>query len=111
VWFVVRLVVLVYISVVLIFLKPNKLELGLPLQLKNAIAEQAEKFGKFTISVRFPIHQIPLFNTLIRLWQLSFPAIAPLIIHQTIVLGLCMLIAGYRERRWRAQPLSFLESI
>ena len=36
-----------------------------------------------------------------------FPAIAPLIIHQTIVLGLGMLLAGYREQKWRPTMTEF----
>lgn len=37
-----------------------------------------------------------------------FPAVAPLIIHQTIVLGLCMLLAGYREQKqWKPNASEF----
>ena len=36
-----------------------------------------------------------------------FPAIAPLIIHQTIVLGLGMLLAGYREQKWQPTTTEF----
>ena len=34
-----------------------------------------------------------------------FPAVAPIIVYQTIVLGLAMLVAGYRQRLWRASAL------
>ena len=37
-----------------------------------------------------------------------FLAVAPLIIHQTLLLGLYMLIARYCERQWRASRVEFL---
>ncbi|HRM51402.1 MAG TPA: ABC transporter permease, partial [Acinetobacter johnsonii] len=52
-------------------------------------------------------HDIPLFNTLSGYGSYIFPAIAPLIIHQTIVLGLGMLLAGYREQKWRPTTTEF----
>lgn len=91
------------------FLKTKQIGLGLATAIENAVAEQAERFGKIShFQVALPIHQIPLFNTLSGYGSYIFPAIAPLIIHQTIVLGLCMLIAGYREQRWRATTAEFL---
>ena len=42
---------------------------------------------------------MPLFNPLSGYGSYIFPAVASLIIHQTIVLGLAMLIASYREQR------------
>jgi len=84
------------------FLKTKQIGLGLATSVENAIAQQAEKFGEIAhFSPAVPIHQIPLFNTLSGYGSYIFPAIAPLIIHQTIVLGLSMLIAGYREKLWR----------
>ena len=53
-------------------------------------------------------HQTPLFNTMSGYGSYIFPAIAPLIIHQTIVLGLGMLLAGYREQKWRPTTTEFL---
>ncbi len=42
---------------------------------------------------------MPLFNPLSGYGSYIFPAVASLIIHQTIVLGLAMLIASYSEQR------------
>src|SRR5690606_22427496 len=52
-------------------------------------------------------HQIPLFNTISGYGSYIFPAVASLIIHQTILLGLAMLIASYRENGWAAKPIEF----
>ena len=90
------------------FLKTKEIGVGLGVAIENAIVEQAEKFGKVThFETPLPIHQIPLFNTLSGYGSYIFPAISPLIIHQTIVLGLCMLIAAYREQKWQAKPTEF----
>lgn len=84
------------------FLKTKQIGLGLAGSIENAVAEQAAKFGNIShFSPALSIHQIPLFNVLSGYGSYIFPAIAPLIIHQTIVLGLSMLIAGYREKKWR----------
>lgn len=83
------------------FLRTKQIGLGLATSIENAIAEQAQKFGDIShFSPALSVHQIPLFNTLSGYGSYIFPAIAPLIIHQTILLGLCMLIAGYREKYW-----------
>ena len=47
------------------------------------------------------IHPLPLFNPLSGYGSYIVPAVAPLIIHQTILLGLSMLVAGWRENGWR----------
>ena len=91
------------------FLRTKQIGTGLATSIESALTEQLEKFGKRThFNLSIPIHQIPLFNTLSGYGSYVFPAIAPLIIHQTIVLGLCMLIAGYREIKWRAKLTEFL---
>lgn len=83
------------------FLKTQKIGLGLVASIEHALAEQAEKFQHISeFSPALSIHQIPLFNTLSGYGSYIFPAVAPLIIHQTILLGLCMLIATYREKHW-----------
>ena len=83
------------------FLKTQKIGLGLAASIEHALAEQAEKFQHISeFSPALSIHQIPLFNTLSGYGSYIFPAVAPLIIHQTILLGLCMLIATYREKHW-----------
>ena len=91
------------------FLKTKQIGLGLAASIENALAEQAEKFGRLShFSPALSIHQIPLFNALSGYGSYIFPAVAPLIIHQTIVLGLCMLLAGYREQQqWRPEPAEF----
>lgn len=91
------------------FLKTKQIGLGLATAIEHAVAEQAQKFGQVShFELSLPIHQIALFNPLSGYGSYIFPAVAPLIIHQTIVLGLCMLIAGYRERRWKATTAEFL---
>ena len=54
------------------------------------------------------IHQSALFNPLSGYGSYIFPAVAPIIVYQTIVLGLAMLVAGYRQRLWRASACDFL---
>lgn len=51
---------------------------------------------------------MPLFNTLSGYGSYIFPAVASLIIHQTIVLGLAMLVASYREQHEKL-PLFVLQ--
>ncbi|WP_173910194.1 ABC transporter permease [Acinetobacter sp. Marseille-Q1618] len=90
------------------FLKTKQIGLGLASSIEHTLAEHAEKFGHISdFKAALSIHQIPLFNTLSGYGSYIFPAIAPLIIHQTILLGLCMLIAGYREKFWRASVTEF----
>ena len=90
------------------FLKTKQIGLGLATSVEHAIAEQAQKFGDIShFSPALSIHQIPLFNTMSGYGSYIFPAIAPLIIHQTIVLGLSMLIAGYRLQNWRPGKTEF----
>ncbi|RKG53631.1 ABC transporter permease [Acinetobacter cumulans] len=87
------------------FLKTKQIGLGLASSIENSLKEYTEKFGNIShFSPALSVHQVPLFNTLSGYGSYIFPAVAPLIIHQTILLGLCMLIAGYREQGWTAQP-------
>ena len=53
------------------------------------------------------IHSLPLFNPLSGYGSYIVPAVAPLIIHQTILLGLSMLVAGWRENGWRLRRGEF----
>ena len=90
------------------FLAIQKIGLGLASSLENALAVQIEKFGQASaFSPAISVHQIPLFNTLSGYGSYIFPAVASLIIHQTILLGVCMLIAGYREKQWRPSTTQF----
>jgi ABC-2 type transport system permease protein len=90
------------------FLKTKQIGLGLATSIENAVREHVEKFGNIShFSPTISIHQTPLFNTMSGYGSYIFPAIAPLIIHQTIVLGLGMLLAGYREQKWRPTTTEF----
>lgn len=84
------------------FLKTQKVGLGLAASVENALIEKIAKFGQVSaFHPELSIHQIPLFNPLSGYGSYVFPAVAPLIIHQTILLGLSMLIATYRLQAWR----------
>ena len=90
------------------FLRTKQIGLGLATSIESTLAERVEKFGQIShFSPELSIHQIPLFNTLSGYGSYIFPAIAPLIIHQTIVLGLCMLVAGYRNTGWKTESIEF----
>ena len=90
------------------FLKTKQIGLGLATSIENAVHEYVEKFGNIShFSPAISIHQTPLFNTMSGYGSYIFPAIAPLIIHQTIVLGLGMLLAGYREQKWQPTTTEF----
>jgi ABC-2 type transport system permease protein len=68
-----------------------------------------EKFGNIShFSPAISIHQTPLFNTMSGYGSYIFPAIAPLIIHQTIVLGLGMLLADTANRNGDQRRRNFL---
>lgn len=91
------------------FLKTQKIGLGIASSLEGSLAEQAEKFSQISeFKPAMSIHQIPLFNTLSGYGSYVFPAVAPLIIHQTIILGLCMLVASYRVQKWRPSLIEFI---
>ena len=91
------------------FLKTKQIGVGLAASIENTITEHLARFTQIShFSPKLPIHQIPLFNTLSGYGSYIFPAVAPLIIHQTLLLGLCMLIAGYREQKWKASYSEFL---
>ena len=90
------------------FLKTKQIGLGLAASIENVLAEKAERFGNIShFSPALSIHQIPLFNTTSGYGSYIFPAISPLIIHQTILLGLAMLIAGFREVSWKPKQSEF----
>ena len=76
--------------------------------IESTLEDYFEKFGEASqFHPELSIHQIPLFNTLSGYGSYIFPAVASLIIHQTILLGLAMLIASYREKGWIAERLEF----
>ena len=90
------------------FLRTKQIGTGLANSIEQTIAEYAEKFSNIShFELSHPVHEIPLFNPLSGYGSYVFPAVAPLIVHQTLILGLCMLIAGYREQKWRASTAEF----
>lgn len=90
------------------FLKTKEIGMGLAFSVEDAISTELERFSKLThFSPPLSIHKVPLYNVMSGYGSYIFPAIAPLIIHQTIVLGLGMLIGGYRERYWRPRAAEF----
>lgn len=90
------------------FLQTKEAGTGLATSIEYALKDYMEKFGDASqFEIEMPIHEIPLFNTLSGYGSYIFPAVASLIIHQTILLGLAMLIASYREQGWSAQPTEF----
>lgn len=54
------------------------------------------------------LHERPLFNTLSGYGSYIFPAVAPLIIHQTILLAVGMLVGIYRQKpKWKPSCAEF----
>ncbi|TCM67296.1 ABC-2 type transport system permease protein [Acinetobacter calcoaceticus] len=90
------------------FLKTKQIGLGLASAVENTLSQHLERFTQIShFSPAVSVHKIPLFNVLSGYGSYIFPAIAALIIHQTILLGLGMLIAGYREQHWQPQAAEF----
>ena len=90
------------------FLITKQIGLGLVGSVENTLSEYAERFSEIShFSPALSIHQIPLFNPLSGYGSYVFPAVAPLIIHQTIFLGLSRLIALYRENNGVLLPVWF----
>ncbi|MCU4639634.1 ABC transporter permease [Acinetobacter courvalinii] len=90
------------------FIRTKEVGVGLASSIEYTLKEHLEKFGNASsFEPELSIHQIPLFNTMSGYGSYIFPAVASLIIHQTIVLGLAMLIASYREQGWVAKPVEF----
>ena len=90
------------------FIRTKEVGTGLAGSIESTLQDYFEKFGEASqFHPELSIHQIPLFNTLSGYGSYIFPAVASLIIHQTILLGLAMLIASYREKGWIAERLEF----
>lgn len=91
------------------FLRTQNIGTGLASSLQATIIQE---LGQVTQTRHKPmpelIHQSALFNPLSGYGSYIFPAVAPIIVYQTIVLGLAMLVAGYRQRLWRASACDFL---
>lgn len=90
------------------FLQTKGAGTGLIGSIEQTLQDYLDQFGHLSaFHPEISIHQIPLFNTLSGYGSYIFPAVASLIIHQTILLGLAMLIASYREKGWIAERLEF----
>lgn len=90
------------------FLRTQNIGEGLANALEATIADELDKFLHLQYKPIAPLlHKIPLFNPLSGYGSYIFPAVAPLIVHQTVLLGVCMLVAGYRGQRWQARPSEF----
>ncbi|OEY93165.1 multidrug ABC transporter permease [Acinetobacter qingfengensis] len=91
------------------FLKTKQIGLGLVQSIEQTLTDYSEQFTQRThFQPDLSVHQIPLFNTLSGYGSYVFPAVAPVIIHQTLLLGICMLVAGYRQRLWHPTITEFL---
>jgi len=91
------------------FLVTKQIGLGLATSVEQTLADYTERFGEVSdFSPALSVHQIPLFNPLSGYGSYVFPAVAPLIIHQTILLGLSMLILVYRERKVELNANAFI---
>ncbi|MFT4019893.1 MAG: ABC transporter permease [Acinetobacter sp.] len=90
------------------FVKLKDIALGMGTAIEHSLAEQLEKFGQIShFKFEQSIHSTPLFNPLSGYASYIFPAVSPLIIHQTILIGLSMLIASYREKFWQPSATEF----
>lgn len=82
------------------FLSTKQIGLGLASSIENTLSEYAERFSQISeFSPALSVHSIPLFNPLSGYGSYIFPAVAPLIVHQTILLGLSMLLLLYRDQQ------------
>ena len=90
------------------FLATKQIGLGLASSIENTLQQYAERFQDIShFSPAISIHQVPLFNTLSGYGSYVFPAVAVLIIHQTVLLGLSMLLAVYKERQVQLNATRF----
>ena len=90
------------------FLSTKQIGLGLVKSIESTLGDYAARFRHIShFSPAISVHQIPLFNPLSGYGSYVFPAVAPLIIHQTLLLGLSMLIAVYVERGQRITGILF----
>ena len=91
----------VYVSTAY-FLRTKQIATGLVGAMAAVVNDYLSRFS--SASAYKPeqlIHPLPLFNPLSGYGSYIVPAVAPLIIHQTILLGLSMLVTGWRESGWR----------
>lgn len=90
------------------FLRTKEIGTGMAQAIEQTLKDYFERFGEIShFSVPSSIHPIPLFNVLSGYGSYVFPAIAPLIIYQTLILGIAMLIGAYREKGWKPTRTEF----
>ncbi|MEB3753460.1 ABC transporter permease [Acinetobacter sp. MD2(2019)] len=90
------------------FLRLKEAGTGLAEALESVAAEYAAKYSQIShFEITPSIHKVTLFNPLSGYGSYIFPAVAPLIIHQTLLLGFTMLISSYREKKWRPSKTEF----
>ncbi|MEB3766239.1 ABC transporter permease [Acinetobacter sp. MD2] len=81
---------------------------GLAQAIGGVASDYAAKYSQIShFKVEPSIHMVSLFNPLSGYGSYIFPAVAPLIVHQTILLGFTMLITSYRERKWKPNTTEF----
>ena len=81
---------------------------GLAQAIEAVVREYSAQFTQVShFNLTPSIHSSPLFNPLSGYGSYIFPAVAPLIIHQTLLLGFTMLIARYREQHWKPSTTEF----
>lgn len=90
------------------FVRLKEVGTGLAQAIESVVSDYATQFAQVShFNLAPSIHTVPLFNTLSGYGSYIFPAVAPLIVHQTLLLGFTMLIAGYREQRWKPSTSEF----
>ncbi|MFB6348117.1 ABC transporter permease [Moraxella sp. ZJ142] len=84
------------------FLRTQQAGLGLADSLQALLSQELEKFTQIHHKIpHAPVHKIPLFNPLSGYGSYVFAAVAPLIVHQTLLLGVGMMITQIRQQQRR----------
>ncbi len=89
-------------------LRTQTVSTGLISSLEQVLIDEMAKFTQIShLQLPTLVHKQPLFNTTSGYGSYVFPAIAPLIVHQTLLLGVGMLICGFQQthRRLRISQL------
>lgn len=90
-------------------LKTQTIGKGLVSSLKQTLISEIEKYREIShFHLPPPVHEQPLFNTTAGYGSYVFPAVAPLIVHQTLLPGVGMLLMEYRRRWLRLTTSRFL---
>lgn len=90
------------------FLVTKQIALGFVASIQQQLQDYTARFQNISsFSPAISVHQIPLFNPLSGYGSYVFPAVAPLIIHQTILLGMSMLLVLWREQNIQFTKIKF----